>query len=248
MGKDAKNNEDYLGSGIILEKAIKKYGKESFKKEILQHCKTLEELNKQEVYWIKKLKSTDKKIGYNISLGGDGGNIFDQLSLYKQRIVRRKISENSKETRNSEGFKRNKSEKAKEMWKRSGFREKVSASLKGRDIVWKDKIKKSIKKHWSTRSRIVSDETKRKLSEASSGKIIKPIPQNIQSIIVDLYKTIGAKRISKLTKISPYRIISLLKQLNIYEKWKKGIGNGKKLYESRMESDEGQKGFVEENC
>lgn len=76
IGKDTKNNPNYYGSGVLINIAIKKYGKENFTKEILQECFTIEELNNAEIYWITKLKSTDKKIGYNISTGGDGGDVF----------------------------------------------------------------------------------------------------------------------------------------------------------------------------
>lgn len=76
IGKDAKNKIDYLGSGIILKYAIEKYGEKNFTKEILQECKTQGELNDAEIYWIKFYNSTDKKIGYNIALGGAGGDTY----------------------------------------------------------------------------------------------------------------------------------------------------------------------------
>lgn len=34
IGRDMHNNPNYLGSGYILSKAIKKYNKENFKKEL----------------------------------------------------------------------------------------------------------------------------------------------------------------------------------------------------------------------
>lgn len=67
-------NKNYYGSGIILKKAIQKYGKENFKKEIIDVAISISELNKKEIYWIKKLDAKNKKIGYNIANGGDGGN------------------------------------------------------------------------------------------------------------------------------------------------------------------------------
>lgn len=74
IGKDKKNNPKYLGSGILLINSIKKYGRENFKKEIIQECESLEELNESETFWIFKLESYKREIGYNIALGGEGGD------------------------------------------------------------------------------------------------------------------------------------------------------------------------------
>lgn len=67
-----EKSSEYLGSGIYLKKAIKKYGIENFKKEIVESCNSIANLNKREIFWIKKLNTI--KLGYNISEGGDGGN------------------------------------------------------------------------------------------------------------------------------------------------------------------------------
>jgi group I intron endonuclease len=72
VGKDERNKSDYFGSGINLNRAIKKYGKENFIKETIEVCSTKEELNEREKYWIKKTKA--QEIGYNIAEGGSGGN------------------------------------------------------------------------------------------------------------------------------------------------------------------------------
>jgi group I intron endonuclease len=74
VGKDAKNRKYYLGSGKVLRLAIEKYGKENFKKEILEVCSSLEELSEREKYWIKALDSINS--GYNITEGGTGGDTY----------------------------------------------------------------------------------------------------------------------------------------------------------------------------
>ena len=74
VGKDAKNKKSYLGSGIVLKQAIEKYGKENFKKEVLEVCKTLDELSEKEKYWIGKLKAIE--FGYNLTKGGTGGDTW----------------------------------------------------------------------------------------------------------------------------------------------------------------------------
>lgn len=73
VGKDKNNNPNYLGSGVILEQAIEKYGRQSFQKEVLEECDD-NIVDSREIYWIAKLNSTDNKIGYNITNGGSGGD------------------------------------------------------------------------------------------------------------------------------------------------------------------------------
>ena len=74
IGKDAANNPRYLGSGFIFRRAIEKYGRENFQKEILEQCDSIEQLNEREKFWISQYNSTNKSIGYNIMDGGHGGN------------------------------------------------------------------------------------------------------------------------------------------------------------------------------
>lgn len=71
-----EETESYLGSGKILLDAIKKYGRENFKKEILCICSSFSEQNEKEKYWISQLNSRDLTIGYNIGLGGEFGDVF----------------------------------------------------------------------------------------------------------------------------------------------------------------------------
>jgi len=91
IGKDKKNNPKYLGSGKLLKYAFKKYGKENFKKEIIQQCQTLEELNELETVWILKLESFKREIGYNIALGGEGGDTMsnnpEKCEIYKKHSI-----------------------------------------------------------------------------------------------------------------------------------------------------------------
>ncbi len=71
IGYHATNNmeDGYMGSGIAINKAYKKYGKEKFKKNILEHC-NINNWREREIYWIKKLDTYSN--GYNLTLGGEG--------------------------------------------------------------------------------------------------------------------------------------------------------------------------------
>lgn len=74
IGKHETDNLDdgYLGSGILIQRAIEKYGKENFKREILFECSSREEMNAKEAELVNEefLKLDDV---YNIKLGGEGG-------------------------------------------------------------------------------------------------------------------------------------------------------------------------------
>ena len=84
--KTAYIEDEYIGSGSLLKRAIKKYGIENFETEVLELCQSKESLNEKEIYWIDKLNATNKNIAYNISKGGDGGDTFT-LNPNKAKIV-----------------------------------------------------------------------------------------------------------------------------------------------------------------
>ena len=89
IGQTITNNPYYFGSGIYLVRAIKKYGKKNFKREIIQYCNSLKHLNEREQYWIKKLKSQDRNIGYNIENGGNSvGKHSDEWKLYMSNFFK----------------------------------------------------------------------------------------------------------------------------------------------------------------
>ena len=82
--KDFHTRKRY--SGNIFQNALDKYGKENFQYSILTHCKR-EELNYWESFYIKRLKTTDRKYGYNATSGGDSRfNVMmdSKESLYKR--------------------------------------------------------------------------------------------------------------------------------------------------------------------
>jgi len=93
IGKDTSSDPNYYGSGVIINRAIKKYGIENFTKEIIDTAEAKVDLAEKEKYWISFYNSTDKEIGYNISKGGDGG---DTISNNPNRdIIVKKLSETS---------------------------------------------------------------------------------------------------------------------------------------------------------
>jgi hypothetical protein len=62
-------NDRYLGSGIKLNKAIKKYGRHNFKREILSFFDTLEEAYLEESFIINQ-EWVNNPNNYNVTIGG----------------------------------------------------------------------------------------------------------------------------------------------------------------------------------
>lgn len=156
VGQDLNNNPKYLGSGLLLNRAIKKYGKHNFKKEILEYCKSKDDLNNREIYWIDNLNAINE--GYNITKGGSGGDVISNHPNSKQ--IKEKLRKSLKWSDD-----RRKKQKLKgkdnpmfgkthsvETRKKIGSREYA----KGED-------------HYAY-GKTMSDETKKKLSVANKGK------------------------------------------------------------------------------
>lgn len=65
-----------INDNSYFHKALKKYGLESFKWEIIDKSNSLKNINNLEKYYIKKFNSY-KPIGYNMTKGGDGGSMWN---------------------------------------------------------------------------------------------------------------------------------------------------------------------------
>ena len=74
VGKHKTEDKDdaYFGSGILLDRAVKKHGKENFVKELLVECATEEEMNQRETDIVDE-DFIARDDTYNVMLGGNGG-------------------------------------------------------------------------------------------------------------------------------------------------------------------------------
>lgn len=68
-----------------IDAAIRKYGKDNFTLEVIEHVDDYEELNLREEYYVAKYDTMNPKIGYNLTKGGGGtkGWHHTEESAYK---------------------------------------------------------------------------------------------------------------------------------------------------------------------
>ena len=101
-------NDGYLGSGDVFCRAVKKYGKENFKREEIEFC-TFETVEDKEEFWIEYFDARNPKIGYNVAKGGHwGGQKCSSEETEKE--WRRKLSIAGKGRKHTEETKRKQSE------------------------------------------------------------------------------------------------------------------------------------------
>lgn len=178
VGKDSRNLECYLGSGELLKKSIKKYGKENFTKEILEICENLIELDVREKFWINKLDSINN--GYNLTEGGTGGDTFTKnpnKEKIREKLKKRLYSDEvkSKKLLNLKPYQQGENhpnygkkqteetkEKRKETFRKNGFTSPMSGKKHTEESKEKNRQNHLGKK--------VSEETKKKMSISSKGK------------------------------------------------------------------------------
>lgn len=71
---------------LYFIEAIRKYGLENFKFEVLEECEK-EALNDKEIYYIQEYKSSNPNFGYNLSNGGAGTSTTDFNSSLKTKDI-----------------------------------------------------------------------------------------------------------------------------------------------------------------
>lgn len=86
-------DDSYLGSGTILKRAIDKYGKENFSKQILFISENDEINSQKEKEFITLYNATSNPLFYNIHEGGCGGNTTAGYDEEEKAALRKKLSE-----------------------------------------------------------------------------------------------------------------------------------------------------------
>lgn len=146
IGQSTKNDPDYFGSGLAITRAIKKYGKVHFTREILSETNDYELLQYLEMFWIIIYDSNNRNVGYNIRCGGS-------------------------QSKHSESTKEKMKISSKIRWSKKEEREKLSIARKSikckpHSTETKNKIRKA---HQGRKRKPFSDEHKKKIGESIRG-------------------------------------------------------------------------------
>lgn len=156
VGRHSSNKnpekDNYLGSGKVLNKSLRKYGYKNFKREILEFCFDFGILCKQEEYWIEELQAVEN--GYNVTKVSKGFGIGESHPMFG---VKRFGELNS-------NFGNKMSEEAKA--KISKINKGKTPHNKGVPMKEEQKLKLSLFR----KGKKASEETKRKISAKTKGK------------------------------------------------------------------------------
>lgn len=163
-----ESDNTYLGSGVLIMRGIKKYGKKNFKKEILiDSIEKESDANIQEIQMIADERAQGKA-EYNIAIGGNGARGYHHTEEAKAQMSAKR-----------KGY----------VWSEEAKR-KLSASITGRKISEDQKrqisIKNKGKTSWAKGKKLSperveflrrintgkkhSEATRRKISEVQKGK------------------------------------------------------------------------------
>lgn len=156
MHKTDNLEDGYLGSGTHFKRALEKYGRENFEREILEYCNSDEEMHLAEARYITEDVVNDKN-SYNLKLGGDGG--WDYVNNHH-------LGENTMESAHVRFVELLKNEEFYKSWHDNVVKAKNTES-------YKQKVSKSLKETWKNyghpwTGRHHKESTKKKIGEANS--------------------------------------------------------------------------------
>jgi hypothetical protein len=187
-------DDKYLGSGKQLQWSLKKHGKDSHRREILEHCENREALVVREKNVVNHHLLADDRC-MNLAIGGEGGAVVEITEERKSRVSAK-----------MKGVPRGPmSEETKK---------KLSEAKKGRPLSEATKAKMSA----TTKGRKMSEEQKALLSKVKSGRPMSQAAKDAQSLACK------GRLISAETKV---KISQALVGRKLSEQHKSNISAGK---------------------
>jgi len=167
-----QNGKGYKGKHFYY--AVKKYGWENIKHEVLYEGLSQEEAKQKEIELIDYYDSTNPKNGYNVSPGGDV--VSDKTKIKIGEISKAKWADPKyksrltikiKEFTSTEKFKKAAVKRSRERWEDPEYRERTVENMQGR------LQSEEQKEHYriAATGRKLTNETKAKVGQASASRI-----------------------------------------------------------------------------
>lgn len=177
-----------------LHNAIRKYGKECFKTELLDKAFSWRKVCKLETKYIKMM-NTKSPNGYNLTDGGEGavGIKWNQESRRKASKIRKErwaeedyrkhICKLNKERWDDPKTRKEQSVRSKNLWKRENYRQKTTLKLKERwnDLEMKERHRKAIIASTRENKEWMLENTKRIRKQAKDPEYLKKLKEGIQN-------------------------------------------------------------------
>ena len=205
-----KNGEVYLGSGMTLNKAINKYGRENFKVELLEEAESAEELYQLEEYWIDKLGTYRNPYDYNWSPGGKyDGFLCGKENIVSNPVIKERLSNSLKGRKMSDEARKNMSIAGKGRIFSEEHRRKIGEATRGRKVS-RETRKKISENHADFsgsnnpmygKKRYLSEETRRKLSISQRKRFEDPN----ERLKMNTMKNASKETLDKLSKATSKR-------------------------------------------
>lgn len=158
-----KYKHEIAKDNLYFHQALRKYGKENFKWEIIN-----EQDYDNEEFYIQKYNSRDRNIGYNVAKGGSGGDTYSNHPN-KEEILKKR-SNSMKEKWKDEEYSNKLLKIRKEFGQTAKFKKKVSQNSKK---MWTEEKKKKhsefMKEKWKNDTEFRKSQSKIR-SEGRKGK------------------------------------------------------------------------------
>jgi len=200
----------YKGSGSLFKKAIKKYGFNNFKSELICYANSQEELNDLEIKYISEFNSIYPN-GYNIKLGGNnnGKQHVKTKDKIRTKLTGTKHSEETKIKMSLARKGKTVLEETKEKLRQANLGKKISEETKQKMIISKQNISKETKIKMSNShiGKNLTNKTKEKIAKSHIGKKHSEVTKEKISK-GNKNKIISEKTKSKMSNSQKGRILS----------------------------------------
>lgn len=200
-----KNGFGYASSPHFWS-AIKKYGWDNFKHEIIKDCLSEDEACEMERSLIAECNATDRRYGYNQKTGGETGSSLNEEVRLKMSLSHKKFCEEHPEV-----CKRI-AEKIKGYKHTDEARKKMSEAAKGRHYVltqgWKNKIGEANKSRLLEDKKLYEDTCRR--CRENGNKVARSIVQlDLDGNLIAIFKS--GKEASRETGVHDGNIVNCCK-------------------------------------